>query len=45
VLSDLIPWNDLAFPSVRWALNDFRASRDAADFAARGNPPGELGNY
>jgi len=42
---DEIPWNELAFPSVRWALNDFRASRDAAEFAARGNSPGELGNY
>ena len=42
---DEIPWNDLAFPSVRWALNDFHASRGAAEFAARGNPPGELGNY
>jgi ADP-ribose pyrophosphatase YjhB (NUDIX family) len=42
---DEIPWNELAFPSVRWALNDFRASRGAAGFAARGNPPGELGNY
>ena len=42
---DEIPWNELAFPSVRWALDDFRASRGATEFAARGNPPGELGNY
>jgi ADP-ribose pyrophosphatase YjhB (NUDIX family) len=40
-----IPWDELAFPSVRWALDDYRASRDAAGFAARSNPPGELGNY
>ena len=42
---DEIPWSELAFPSVRWALNDFHASRGVADFVARGNPPGELGNY
>jgi len=42
---DEIPWDALAFPSVRWALDDYRASRDVIGFAARGNPPGELGNY
>jgi len=40
-----IPWDDLAFPSVRWALHQFRAVRDQATFAAHGNPPGELGEY
>jgi ADP-ribose pyrophosphatase YjhB (NUDIX family) len=40
-----IPWDDLAFPSVRWALDDYRAARAAGDFAARRNPAGEVGNY
>ena len=41
---DDIPWHDLAFPSVRWALHDYREYRSGAPFAARSNPPGELGN-
>ena len=40
-----IPWQDLAFPSVRWALDDYRAAAAAGDFAARRNPAGQLGNY
>jgi ADP-ribose pyrophosphatase YjhB (NUDIX family) len=40
-----IPWDDLAFPSVRWALDDYRAAREAGDFTARRNPAGALGNY
>lgn len=28
-----IPWNELAFPSVHWALHHFRAVRDDAAFA------------
>jgi len=40
-----IPWDDLAFPSVRWALTQFRAIRDQPVFAAHGNPPGEHGDY
>ncbi|QEX19612.1 NUDIX hydrolase [Hypericibacter terrae] len=42
---DEIPWNDLAFPSVRWALEHYREVGDAEHFAARTNPPGELGNF
>jgi ADP-ribose pyrophosphatase YjhB (NUDIX family) len=38
-----IPWNDIAYPSVHWALNDDRALRDQPVFAPRGNPPGEFG--
>ncbi|WP_193367029.1 NUDIX hydrolase [Pelagibius marinus] len=38
-----IPWDQLAFPSVRWALEDYRAVRDQPVFAPRGNPPGEDG--
>lgn len=40
-----IPWDDLAFPSVRWALNHYREVRGQSEFHARGNPPGELGNF
>jgi ADP-ribose pyrophosphatase YjhB (NUDIX family) len=40
-----IPWDDIAFPSVRWALNHFDEVRDQTGFAARSNPPGETGDY
>lgn len=40
---EAIPWDDLAFPSVHWALRDHRALRDKAVFAPRGNPQGEDG--
>jgi hypothetical protein len=40
-----IPWHELAFPSVRWALHHFKEVEHLTDFAARGNPPGELGDY
>lgn len=33
-----IPWDDIAFPSVHWALNHYREVRDQPVFAARGNP-------
>jgi ADP-ribose pyrophosphatase YjhB (NUDIX family) len=39
-----IPWREIAFPSVRWALDHWRALGDAASFAPRTNPPGELGD-
>lgn len=42
---DEIPWEDLAFPSVRWALHHYREVRDQPVFAARTNPPGEQGGY
>ena len=41
---DEIPWSDLAFPSVHWALNhhhDVRAQRVFAPFI---NPPGQTGD-
>jgi len=41
---DDIPWDDLAFPSVRWALHHYREYQSGAPFATRSNPPGELGN-
>ena len=40
-----IPWAEIAFPSAGWALNHHREVAEASDFAARTNPPGELGNY
>lgn len=40
-----IPWDELAFPSVRWALEHHREIGDARDFAVRTNPPGETGDY
>ncbi len=39
-----VPWDDLAFPSVHWALRDFRDLRGQAAFAPRGNPEGETGD-
>lgn len=38
-----IPWPELAFPSVRWALDHFRAAAGRDDFAPFTNPPGEDG--
>src|SRR5262249_29602099 len=35
---DEIPWPDLAFPSVKWALDHFREMAASRDFAARSNP-------
>lgn len=40
-----IPWDEIAFPSVRWALAHFREVEGQAKFHARSNPPGEFGNY
>lgn len=40
-----IPWSEIAFPSVRWALHHHREVRDQPTFAARTNPPGEHGEY
>ena len=33
-----IPWHELAFPTVRWALADFDARRGQTGFAPAGNP-------
>lgn len=40
-----IPWDELAFPSVHWALGHLREVGDAEHFAARTNPEGQLGNF
>jgi hypothetical protein len=42
---DRIPWDDIAFPSVRWALNHFREVAGQDSFPTRTNPPGETGEY
>jgi ADP-ribose pyrophosphatase YjhB (NUDIX family) len=36
-----IPWDDLAFPTVRWALTQYRSIEGVADFAPFSNPAGE----
>ena len=41
---DRIPSDDLAFPSVHWALNHFHEIKDEAGFVPFSNPPGELGD-
>lgn len=42
---DDIPWDDLAFPSVRWALHHFAKTRSLHEFAAFTNPEGETGDF
>ena len=41
---DDIPWDSLAFPSVRWALHQARSVWDRQDFAVFTNPPGQTGD-
>jgi ADP-ribose pyrophosphatase YjhB (NUDIX family) len=41
---DEIPWTDIAFPSVGWALRHYAETREDLSFVPRSNPPGELGN-
>ena len=45
-----IPWGDLAFPSVRWALGHYHDGLSdqgliRADYPVQANPPGEVGDY
>ena len=40
-----IPWSDLAFPSVHWALGHYREAMGQPDHPVQANPPGEWGNY
>ena len=42
---DDIPWGEIAFPSVRWALEHWRELGNAAVWPPFSNPPGEDGNY
>lgn len=39
-----IPWEELAFPSVHWALTHFREAMDKDVLAPFTNPAGETGN-
>ena len=36
---DDIPWKELAFPSVHWALGHYRETMGRTGFAPFGNPP------
>ena len=36
-----IPWDEIAFPSVRWALHHEREAQRSGDFTTRFAPPGE----
>jgi len=38
---DEIPWNEIAFPSVHWALGHEKDVQATGDLAPRGNPPPE----
>lgn len=42
---DEIPWTELAFPSVHWALHAWRQTAGRPLGAPAVNPPGESGNY
>ncbi len=39
-----IPWDDLAFPTVHWALEHYRSVKSATSFAPFTNPDGEFGD-
>jgi ADP-ribose pyrophosphatase YjhB (NUDIX family) len=41
---DDIPWDELAFPSVRWALDEYKARIGQSGFAPGINPPGMTGD-
>lgn len=38
-----IPWDEIAFPSVQWALEQYRSIEGMAEFAPFSNPPGAFG--
>jgi ADP-ribose pyrophosphatase YjhB (NUDIX family) len=40
-----IPWDELAFPTVRWALNHFQETQGQKDFAPRSNPNDDAHKY
>jgi ADP-ribose pyrophosphatase YjhB (NUDIX family) len=42
---DELPWSELAFPTVQWALHAFDAVRGQEVFAPHGNPAGERGEF
>lgn len=40
-----IPWDELAFPSVHWALGQYRSVLGRDSFPPFSNPPGQTGDY
>lgn len=42
---EAIPWEELAFPTVHWALRHYQEVEGLAVFAPRGNPPGDGGDF
>ena len=40
-----IPWDELAFPSVHWALGHHQELKSGGASPPFTNPPGEIGNY
>ena len=40
-----IPWDEIAFPTVRWALHQHRSVIGQADYAPFGNPAGDSADY
>ncbi|HEY4943736.1 MAG TPA: NUDIX hydrolase [Rhizomicrobium sp.] len=42
---DDIPWTEIAFPSVHWALHHWHETKDREIFAPFANPPGQNGNF
>ena len=40
-----IPRDEIAFPSVNWALDHYRAVEGKSDYAPHSNPVGDLGNF
>jgi ADP-ribose pyrophosphatase YjhB (NUDIX family) len=41
---DEIPWGDIAFPTVTWALQQYRSVEGRDDFAPFSNPAGDMGD-
>jgi ADP-ribose pyrophosphatase YjhB (NUDIX family) len=41
---DKIPWDEIAFPSVKWALDEYRSRLGQAVFAPAVNPAGMTGD-
>ena len=41
---DAIPWGEIAFPSVHWALTQYDEVRHLERFAPRTNPVGAFGD-
>lgn len=42
---DEIPWDEIAFPSAKWALRHYYEVRNVEIYVPFSNPPGENGNF